>query len=154
LIYLKRGYSTFSHSFIYDAVMMLRHKLAGLVWGAILVIAIQLAPNFAFAHSGHARHSNGVVSSAIDSEASEPSRKESVQIVTASSPYNEPCSSAAGCTGTCCCGTGMCCGGAVANASSPALPEARFLTEVGWPLFDRRSGIDPDALGRPPKILA
>jgi len=48
----------------------------------------------------------------------------------------------------------MCCGGAVIAVPTSVLPEAALLTELGWPLFGLRTGIDPDALGRPPKILA
>jgi hypothetical protein len=57
-----------------------------------------------------------------------------------------------GCIGKCC-GTGVCCGTAVLQAPIQTLPEVGILTEIVSFVVDRRAGIDPDELSKPPKIL-
>ena len=42
--------------------MISRRALAALIWGAVAVIAVQLAPTTVFAHGGHARASDSHVS--------------------------------------------------------------------------------------------
>jgi hypothetical protein len=141
--------------------MALRHPLAGLIWAAVLVIAVQFAPNLAFAHVGHDHHSTGMVTStqakAPDVGASEATGQKYLQVAAVVTESARPCSSCPGGTSGCsgkCCGTGMCCGAAVIQAPAPALPVAGLSLEVVWPIVDGRAGIDPDGLTRPPKILA
>ena len=38
------------------APMALRHRIIGLIWAAVLVIAVQFVPSIASAHSGHEHH--------------------------------------------------------------------------------------------------
>ena len=38
------------------ATMALRHRIIGLIWAAVLVIAVQFVPSIASAHSGHEHH--------------------------------------------------------------------------------------------------
>jgi hypothetical protein len=68
-------------------------------------------------------------------------------------PYLPSSGATSGCIGKCC-GTGVCCGAAVIQAPTPAIPEVGILTLVVWPVVDRHAGIDPDGLSRPPKVLA
>jgi len=139
--------------------MAVRHQLAGLIWAAILVVAVQLVPTLAFAHAGHGHHSGGPVvstqASAPNTAASQTSQS-SFHVVTIASHLGQPCLPCSGGTGSCtgkCCGTGVCCGAAVIQAPTQALPVAGILTKISWLIVDGRAGIDPDGLARPPKIL-
>ena len=45
---------------------MLKQRLAGFIWAAILMVAVQFVPNLAFAHSGHS-HQKSEVTMAVSS---------------------------------------------------------------------------------------
>jgi hypothetical protein len=57
------------------------------------------------------------------------------------------------CTGGCC-GAGAGCCGAALIGSIAALPDIGSVLSGTTPVVDRRSGIDPDGLARPPRTLA
>src|SRR6188472_3401375 len=101
--------------------MVLRHSLAGLIWAAILVVALQFVPTLAFAHAGHSHHSSETLAlthaNASEHAKSEASGQKHLQVLTAASETGQPCSSCPGrgCAGKCC-GTGLCCSAAVTQA--------------------------------------
>ncbi|HEY1364488.1 MAG TPA: hypothetical protein VGF60_19755 [Xanthobacteraceae bacterium] len=147
---------------------MLVRRLAGLIWAAILVVAVQAVPGTAFAHSGHAHHSS-IAAAAAAAAAAAPAgpagaaqaalrgvdRERSAHPALASAPPQDETSTAptGGCSGGCC-GGGVGCCGAVLVGPVPPLSLPRAGAEI-FPLsFDERAGIQPDALARPPKILA
>src|SRR4051794_11757259 len=114
------------------------HPLAGLIWAAVLVIAIQFVPTLAFAHAGHSHQSSGTVTSthakAPDVAISEASSPRYLQVVTAASdarPRSSCSAETSGCIGKCC-GNGMCCGAAVLKAPEQVTPAAAILTQIVW----------------------
>jgi hypothetical protein len=142
--------------------MRLRHGLASLIWAAIFVIAAQFGADSAFAHAGHSRNHVGASQSAMVHATHKGTSISKLQVtaekaeltVTSSPRADEPApSQTGGCTGGCC-GNGIgCCGAAIAAACS-SLPDFRD-PQAPIPLVSySSSGIDPDALRRPPRTLA
>jgi hypothetical protein len=142
--------------------MALRQRLAVLIWAAVLVIAAQFVAGSAWAHSGHSLHHsaaahsagqlphNGETASKAQHTASN-TAEVSVSTVDRGEPPASPQSG--GCTGGCC-GHGVGCCGAVLAASSSSLsnfPAPLQIVSIG---FEHGSGLDPEALARPPRTLA
>ena len=162
MIYLKRRNSSFRHSFRYDWPMSHRHRLATLIWAAIFVIVAPFLAGSAFAHSGHS-HDHSAVShfssagSLHDSNAPKEAqliRSEKTESVSAPEGAVLPASpGSGGCIGGCC-GNGIACCGAVLASCSNSLPDFRTQTEIILLAFEHRSGIDPEPLRRPPRVLA
>jgi hypothetical protein len=137
--------------------MVLRHRLAGLIWAALLVLAIQLVPNAAFAHAGHdhsgvAPTSSSSIAHPQTSDAAQQPATE-LELTAVDEQGEQGSTSSSGCIGGCC-GSGMSCCGAVLAFSTGGLPDDNGPADIVAPVSDRRAGIDPDALGRPPKSLA
>lgn len=156
----------------------MKQRLATLIWAAILVVAIQFVPSLALAHSGHDHHAGtatasvpgghhhghgaaghadmnavhaqiGVAHHDIGVKAAEPA-----QVIVAASDADEGDGSPpASCIGGCC-GISFGCCGAVLAGAPPDLPDSGGGDDVVAALYARPSGIDPDALIRPPKPLA
>ena len=132
-------------------------RLAGLIIAAILGVALQLAPNAAFAHAGHHHHHTSVQQSAAQTAQSDQAATAQVQrpeFVAVSSSQSIGHASG-GCVG-CCCGAGLgccCMTSALAGAVQELPPldtHAELVTFAVRPL----GGVDPEALARPPKSLA
>jgi hypothetical protein len=143
--------------------MRLRQGLASLIWVAILVIAAQFAATSSFAHAGHSRDHVGPSPSSIvhalhtgtSISKRQAAAAEKAELTLTSSPRadNPAPAQTGGCTGGCC-GNGIgCCGAAIAAVCS-SLPDFRD-PQAPIPLVSHSSsGIDPDALRRPPRTLA
>ena len=142
-----------------------RHRLAGLIWSAILVIAVQVIPNAAIAHSGHehmAASQQGATSQDI-LPAQRTAAHDQVAVVKPTSPASQLSASdernhasrpSTGCVGGCCGSGPGCCGAAALAGSGQASPQ--FDTRAEIVAFDvgKPSGIDLETLARPPKPLA
>jgi hypothetical protein len=141
-----------------------RTRLATLVWAAIFVIAAQFVAGSASAHSGHP-HDRTVASRSFTAaqlphdghatdEAHSAGQEKTELSLSASESAKLPGSpQSGGCSGVCC-GNGIGCCGAVLAACSNCLPDLRAQKEIVSLVFDRNSGIDPEPLARPPRILA
>lgn len=164
------------------AIMALGHKLAGLIWAAIFVVAIQFVPDHAFAHSGHAHSlmaassapsttTPGIATPSIAEHQAQKARALHIQklhiresharefdavgqtLAASDWPDTPMTSPSGGCTGGCC-GTGMgCCGIALFDAST-ILPILKRVAENVPVTFTALSGLDPEALARPPRTIA
>lgn len=140
--------------------MASKQTLTGLLWAAILVLAVQFMPDFAYAHAGHAKHApdvgapiqTPVKQATANNFATQPASQTAIASSTSEDqPISVPAST---CTGNCC-GTGTgCCGAAQVAGSPDSLPAAGNGSKFAPLVFDPSAGIDPDALIRPPKILA
>ncbi len=142
--------------------MGIRLGIAGAIWAAILVVAVQLVPTPALAHSGHVHHAGDVAALAhhagagsFDHKAASRPAPSSFQAASISAMPDHPQAAdfATACTGGCC-GTGASCCGAVMVGSIAELPDIGTAIRMAVRVVDRRSGIDPDGLARPPRILA
>ena len=136
--------------------MALKRIVAGLIWAAVLLIAVQIVPGSAFAHSGHAHHAGPMADHAghPHAKASEPTAIE--QTIVEAIPAADAVPQAvapAGCVGGCC-GTGIGCCAAALAGSPAALPGPDGAAKILSVTFEARSGIDPEAFARPPRILA
>jgi hypothetical protein len=142
--------------------MTFRLGLASAFWAAILVIVLQLAPTPALAHAGHTHHMGDVTAflhkaatPASDHHAASQAKRPVAQAVMLSSaPASSPDPDIdATCTGGCC-GTGAGCCGAVMLGAAIELPDFGPVIRVALLAPGRRSGIVPDGLASPPRILA
>lgn len=140
--------------------MRVGHQLASLIWTAVVVIAVQFVVGSALAHTGHlhdhSMHSPAPHAVHQEQLSSETPFTEASEV--RSLPYSEhaglPASSqSGGCTGGCC-GNGIGCCGAVIAVSLNSLPSLRTQDARIPDALARGSGIDPDALIRPPRTLA
>jgi hypothetical protein len=139
-----------------------------MIWIAILVVASQMIARDAVAHAGHAHHPAGVVVTQHASLESHASAAEQTAPVAEHFPAPGPVAvwvdsaasrmdaAGAGCGGCAasCCATGAGCCGAVLPTPSPASADLRTARRLACPALDRRGGVDPDALRKPPKFLA
>jgi len=143
--------------------MNLRLAISGAIWAAILAIALQFVPTPAAAHTGHA-HRAGVVSALAHHEhgatvfhqkaATRAAQPLSLPASVSAAPdLTEDLAYVGACTGGCC-GTGAGCCGAALIGSTVELPEIGAAVRGAAQVVDRRSGIDPDGLARPPRTLA
>lgn len=145
--------------------MLLKRRLAGMIWAAMFVIAAQFFAGSALAHAGHshghppASHISSVqnsdhVSPPILSPAQVAGVEQADVSLTAPEGAGTPVFPQSGaCTGGCC-GNGIgCCGAVLAVAPSP-IPDERPEKETCSLALDRPSGIHPEALRRPPRTLA
>jgi hypothetical protein len=142
--------------------MPLRYRLATVIWAAIFMIAAQFFAGPALAHAGHSHdHSAASHSSAVhlpdDGQRSSGELAELQEVdlsQTWPSGTDMPITrQPAGCTGGCC-GKGIGCCGAVLVAASSPLPDYQIWREAVSLVFDRQSGLDPEAPARPPRPLA
>lgn len=142
--------------------MRLRHGLASLIWAAIFVIAAQFVASSAFAHAGHSRDHLGVSQSSTihaghkgkSISKLQAAAEEAELSLTWSQRADEPApTQTSGCTGGCC-GNGIGCCGAAMAAVSNSLPDFRVQQAPILLNSHSNSGIDPEALRRPPRTLA
>jgi hypothetical protein len=139
--------------------LVFRKRLAGLIWAAIFVAAVQLVPSTAQAHAGHEHHSLVTMSFAshVTAEhhaielAQRPADEMALMMQAQQDQYSSVPST--GCTGGCC-GTGVSCCGAALHVTPNSLPDLGRLSEILCVVFDARAGVDPDALARPPRTFA
>ncbi|MCC6776009.1 MAG: hypothetical protein IT537_05125 [Hyphomicrobiales bacterium] len=157
--------------------MAAAQRLAALIWAAILLVAVQLVPSAVAAHPGHthashhaqaadvaahqapaapsagARSSGAeVVSQAAQLDAPPP-HQTTVAVSAEQLRSDDPCSTS-GCNGSCCGTCVGCCGAALLATPVPSWPGAARRSGLLLRRADLRAGIDPDALGKPPKSLA
>src|SRR5262245_2100391 len=141
------------------AIMALKQKLAGLIFAAIVVVALQLVPNLAYAHAGHDHHGPAVTvpvpAASVQPTANETRSAASARAeLKAAASHHQPASAPAGtCVGGCC-GTGMGCCGSILIVSEQVIPPVDDTADIVASVLNERPGLDPDALKRPPRILS
>ena len=138
--------------------MALRPRIIGLVWSAVLVIAVQLVPSIASAHSGHEHHAavGATHAATLAQQAHQDAERATSQAaLTEPGQQDRETSTPSGgaCTGGCC-GTGLGCCGAVLTDSTASLFHFAGRAPLIEPISDQLGGIDPDTLARPPRPLA
>ncbi len=141
-----------------------------MIWAAILVVASHLVPSLAHAHAGHAHHAAATAHVATTPDPATPAavQANSAQVdgveatrpapdvaVVALAQSEQPATSCPtnGCTGGCC-GTVGCCGAAILTGPAQALPDGGKGADIGLRRSDTRAGIDPEALAKPPRVVA
>jgi hypothetical protein len=141
--------------------MTSKRKLAAVIWIAIFMIAVQLSAVPALAHGGHphARDSIATVShdraegGAIQLNAAQ-ANAERAEVVVEVTAVGVNVSRAPPC-GTCndgCCTSGFsCCVPAILSEAAVYIPIRLSGLEVLRPGTSMRTGIDPEALPKPPK---
>jgi hypothetical protein len=143
--------------------MRLRFGLASVIWATIFMIAAQFVASTAFAHSGHSPDHLAVSQSLTPhgthqtKSMSQPQvlEAENANLSVASSPSGDvPAPAQSGkCTGGCC-GNGIGCCGAVIAASLNLLADLGARDSGILSAAHPNSGIDPEALRRPPRTIA
>jgi hypothetical protein len=143
--------------------MNFRLAICGAIWAAILAIALQLVPAPAFAHAGHTHHAGDVSALAHHQHGGEafhqkaaPPAAQPGSLAANLSAMPEPSENlalASPCAGGCC-GAGAGCCGAALVGSTTELPDIGTTVRGTSRIVDRRSGVDPDGLARPPRTLA
>ena len=109
------------------ATMALRHRIIGLIWAAVLVIAVQFVPSIVSAHSGHEHHA-AAAAGATHAGTVKQQAHQAAERATNEAALTEPeqqdrktsTPSGGACTGGCC-GTGLGCCGAVLTDSTASL---------------------------------
>lgn len=137
-----------------------RRRLAAMIWAAIFVIAAQFLAGSALAHAGHS-HGNSTASSAAQltdlgkASIGQTARLEQadLSLITQDDTDMPVIPQPGRCTGGCC-GNGIGCCGAVLAAASNSVPDDRPQQETVSLATDSHSGVDPEALARPPRTLA
>ncbi|HVG52524.1 MAG TPA: hypothetical protein VM867_12900 [Xanthobacteraceae bacterium] len=131
--------------------------LMGLIWTAVLVIAAQGWSGVAAAHTGHHAHHEAHTAAQTIGKYAAPSGSEQLVVRTelrAPGALDTPASAPEqGCIGGCC-GIGIGCCGAALAGSPPTLLRPERAAEILPLIFERPSGLDPEALARPPRPLA
>lgn len=135
--------------------MALRHRLAGLIFAATMIAASQFLPATAFAHTGHL-HSSGASTAIVVPEGARTSGADSLQILThvvfvSTNGMIFQMSISSGCSNGCC-GTGASCCGVAIPLSVQGPPYTSPARIEPIPNLGSHDGIEPDALGKPPKI--
>ena len=142
-----------------NRAMVLKQRIAGLIWAAIFMVAVQLVPNLAYAHVGHAHQSADVAvtspAATTDSGTSSAGQQslheaEMFSVVDQNQTNDSP---ASGCVGGCC-NAGMGCCGAAIVSSAPGLPNLGARLGVVSLELHGRAGIDPDTSAKPPRFFA
>ena len=142
------------------ATMALRHRIIGLIWAAVLVIAVQFVPSIVSAHSGHEHHAAaaaGVTHAGTVKQQAHQAAERATNEAALTEPEQQDrktsTPSGGACTGGCC-GTGLGCCGAVLTDSTASLFHVAGRGPLIEPILDQLGGIDPDTLARPPRPLA
>jgi hypothetical protein len=143
--------------------MNLRRAISGAIWATILAIALQLVPVPALAHTGHTHHAGDVSALAHHQHGAAVLHQKAASRVSqalsqppslsATPDGYESFDNAAACTGGCC-GAGAGCCGAALIGSIAELPDIGTAIRGPSRIVDRRSGVIPDGLARPPRTLA
>jgi len=142
------------------ATMALRHRIIGLIWAAVLVIAVQFVPSIVSAHSGHEHHA-AAAAGATHAGTVKQQAHQAAERATNEAALTEPeqqdrktsTPSGGACTGGCC-GTGLGCCGAVLTDSTASLFHVAGRGPLIEPILDQLGGIVSDTLPRPPRPLA
>src|SRR4051794_17819388 len=130
------------------APMALRHRIIGLIWAAILVIAVQLVPSIASAHSGHEHHAAATAvathAGTVKQQAHQATGRAMSKVAEPRQENRETSTPSGGaCTGGCC-RTGLGCCGAVLADSTAALFHVPGHVPLTERISDQLRGIDPD----------
>ena len=148
--------------------MSWRRGLAGLIWRAVVMIAIQLVPTTVRAHTGHAHvagehvsgaHVAGSISTVPDHRAADhKARLATGQArvtaeLTSGAPDDER-SAAPACKGGCCASGCPCCVPMTLAEPEPSWPPLSNALDMIVPAPPTRAGIDPEAPAKPPKSLS
>jgi hypothetical protein len=139
--------------------MAARAYIGQMLLAAIVLIAAQLTPSVALAHAGHS-HDAGVTAAVAP-----PTPLDQAGSVRSDTPRDQEVRNAAHgasgkidveiCTAGVCCGNGMACCGAVLATDQPGspLPSLRSVRAMA-PNAPDTSGIEPQALPKPPRSFA
>jgi hypothetical protein len=148
--------------------MSWRRGLAALVWGAVVLVAIQLVPTTARAHTGHL-HVSGMHASSADlagsaSTVAHPRAADhTAQLATGQARVTAELASAApdnerdaapACQGGCCASGCPCCVPMTLAEPEPSWPPLSNALDIIVPAPPTRAGIDPEAPAKPPKSLS
>ena len=137
--------------------MALKRSIAALIWAAILAVAVQLVPGTALAHGSHTPVAVAHAASA-GHDAHRPAvartHAPAQAVVSAAAHEHAPAPTKPGnCTGGCCSNGTSCCGGLLSVDTTSMLRDVpmpeRVFSHTAPP-----SGLAPDELIRPPRILA
>ena len=141
--------------------IMLTRLLSALICAVTVLVTAQLLPNAAQAHGGH-DHAVAVTSPdhvtntglhGVDATGSAKTQRAAEHTEVAPSD-TIPATPSGACTGSCC-GNGVaCCGAAFLFPPAVALPDIDIGRQPAITASSAPSGIDPDALRKPPKSLA
>ena len=148
--------------------MSWRRGLAALIWGAVVMIAIQLVPTTARAHTGHLHVSGMHASSAhvagststvahlraADHTAQLATGQARVTAELASAAPDDERSAAPACKGGCCASGCPCCVPMTLAEPEPSWPPLSNALDIIVPAPPTRAGIDPEAPAKPPKSLS
>ena len=140
--------------------MSVNWQLAAVIWAAVFLIAVQFVSSVAQAHAGHSYAPTVVVTPSTDDIAQRVSADEaenasaSAEISAADRGIDPDAAPSGSCNGSCC-GNGVsCCGPALLPATADT-PRSTCKALAPPSLGDHaRSGIDPEALPKPPKSFA
>lgn len=140
------------------APMALRQRIIGLIWAAVLVIAVQFVPSIASAHSGHEHHAGaGAPHAATVKQQAHQTAERTTREAALTKPGQQDRKASTPSGGACtdgCYGTGLgCCGAVLTDTTAASFHVAGRVQRVE-PISDQLGGIDPDTLARPPKPLA
>jgi hypothetical protein len=148
--------------------MSWRRGLAALIWGAVVLVAIQLVPTTARAHVGHL-HVSGMHASiahvagststvphlrAADHTAQLATGQARVTAELASAAPDDERGAAPACMGGCCASGCPCCVPMTLAEPEPSWPPLSNALDLIVPAPPTRAGIDPEAPAKPPKSLS
>jgi len=141
--------------------MMRPRLLSALIFAVTVLVTAQFLPNVAQAHGGH-DHAVAVTSPdhvtnsglhGADAAGFAKTKREAEHTEVASSD-TIPATPSGACIGSCC-GNGVaCCGAAFLFPPAVTLPDIGIARQPGITASSAPTGIDPDALRKPPKSLA
>ena len=148
--------------------MMLARPFTALICAVTVLVIAQFLPSLAQAHSGHEHASNsiGVTLANIADPASHgvdpagpagPSNPEQAAPQTefvSAFPDSIPNAPAGACNGSCCGKGAACCGAVFLFPPAVTLPDVGIARQPVITASSAPTGIDPDALRKPPKSLA
>jgi hypothetical protein len=139
---------------------MLKRQLIALLWGALVLGALQFASGSAFAHAGHHHGPPAAAAIAIAPDHSAPAAQARDQAilmiaeVSAGRSSDGPAPQANACNGVCCASQNSCCG----PVMLPPPPAAAGPSAEGAAMSPCNGsvalGLDPDIPPKPPKFFA
>jgi hypothetical protein len=134
--------------------MILKRQLAAVIWIAIVMIAAQLVPAAALAHSGHAHlHSAGaaVTHDRAEGDALQLKAEHATAVAQAQRADISRAATSGICNDGCCASGFSCCAPAILPEPILGLPSPLKALKIERPAASMRAGIDPEALPKPPK---
>jgi hypothetical protein len=139
--------------------MVLKQRIAGFIWAAIFMVAVQFVPNLAYAHGGHTHQSADVAvtsPAATTASGTLSAGQQSLHQAEVFSVVDQNQTSdaaASGCVGGCC-NAGMGCCGAAILCSTPVLPNLGAQLGVISCELRGQAGIEPGTSAKPPRFFA